>query len=88
MVPNHGAEISVIWLVERNAIKLLLLIPSYGKKLWGPDKFQCHLTLVALFKIFRSLFFYIENRSMCREVTTIPWHLLSQICLRDTSPLE
>ena len=46
-------------------------------KLWGPAKFQFKTTLVALFEIrFRSLFFDVEKRRQCSEVTTIPWDLL------------
>ena len=46
-------------------------------KLWGPEKFQCYTTLVALFEIrFRSLFFDVEKRRQCSEVTAIPWDLL------------
>ena len=37
---NHQ-EISMIWLVERSAIKLLVLIRYLRKKLWGREKFQC-----------------------------------------------
>ena len=42
-------------------------------KFWGPEKFQCYTTLVALSEIgFRS-FFDVENRRQCSEVTAIPW---------------
>ena len=77
-INHHGAEISVIWLVEWNAIKLLILITLLGKnKLWGPEKFQCYTTLVAFLEIhFRSLFFDTEKRRQCSEVTAIPWDLL------------
>ena len=41
-------------------------------KLWGPEKSQCYTTLVALSKIrFRSLFFDVEKRRQCSEVTSI-----------------
>ena len=46
------------------------------KKLWGPEKFQRYTTLVALFEIrCRSLFFDVEKRRQCSEVTAIPWDL-------------
>ena len=39
-------------------------------KLGGPEKFQFYTTLVALFEIrFRSLFFDVEKRRQCSEVT-------------------
>ena len=46
-------------------------------KLWGPEKFQCYTTLVALSEIlFRFLFFDVEKRRQCSEVTVITWGLL------------
>ena len=55
---HHGAEISVIWLVERSAIKLLILICYYGKTNEAQRNFNANTTFVALFEIrFRSLFF-------------------------------
>ena len=46
-------------------------------KIWGPEKFQCYTTVVALFEIrFRSLFFDVEKIRQCSEVKTIPWDLL------------
>ena len=51
---------------------------------WGPEKFQCHTILVALFEIrVTSIFFNVEKRRPCSEVTTIPCDLLSQICSRE-----
>ena len=45
-------------------------------KLWGPEKFKCYTTLVALFEIrFRSLFFDVEKRRQYSEVTAIHWDL-------------
>ena len=42
-------------------------------KLYDPEKFKCHTTLVALFEIrFRSFFFEVEKRRQCSEVTAIP----------------
>ena len=46
-------------------------------KFWGPEKFQCYTTLVALSEIrFKSLFLEVEKRRQCSEVTAIPWDLL------------
>ena len=76
---HHGAESSAILLVERSAVKLLILIKILIRKnkLCGPEKSQCFTTLVALFQIrFRSLFFDVEKGRQCSEVTTIPWNLL------------
>ena len=58
---HHGADISVIWFVERSAIKLLILIRK--NKLGGPEKFHCYTTLVSLFEIrLRSLFFWRRKK--------------------------
>ena len=75
---RHGAEISVIWLVERSAMKLLILIPYHGKTNFEVQKkFNANTTLVALFEIrFRSLFLDVEKRRQCSEVEAIPWDLL------------
>ena len=75
---HHGVEISVIWLVQTGAIKLLILIRYYGKTNFEVQRrFNTNTTLVALFKIrFRSLFFDVEKRRQCSEVTAIPWDLL------------
>ena len=46
-------------------------------KSWGPEEFQCYATWLALSEIrFRSLFFDVEKRRQCSEVTAIPWDLL------------
>ena len=65
---HHGAEISAIWLVERSAIKLLILIRYYGKATFeGQRNFNANTTLTAFFEIcFRSLFFDVEKR---RQIT-------------------
>ena len=70
------------WLVERSAIKLLILIRHKGKPISEVHRnFNANITLVALFEIlFRSFFFDVENRRHCNEVMAIPWNLLWQIC--------
>ena len=70
---HPGAEISVTWLIERGAIKLLILICYYGKaKFEAQRNFNANTTLVAFFEIrFRSLYFDAEKRRQCNEVTAI-----------------
>ena len=75
---HHGAEISVIWLVERSAIKLLILMCYLGKTNFEVQRnFNANTTLVRLSEIhFRSLFFDVKKRRQCSEITPIPWDLL------------
>ena len=82
---HHGAEISVIWLVERSAIKLLILIRYYGKTNFEVQRnFKDNTAVVALFEIrFRSLFFDVGKRRQSSEVKAIPWDLLQQSCSRE-----
>ena len=70
---HHGAEISVIWLAERSAITLLILVCYQGKTNFEVQRnFNANATLVALFTIrFRSLFFDIKTRRQCSQVTAI-----------------
>ena len=72
---HHGAEISVI---KRSAIKLLILIRYHGRTNFEVQRnFNGNTTLVALFEIcFRPLFFDVEKRRQCSEVTAMPSHLL------------
>ena len=82
---HHGSEISVIWLVEWTAIKLSILICYYGKTNFEVQiNFNAKTTLTALFEIhFRFLFFDVEKRRQCSEVTAILWDLLWQFCSRE-----
>ena len=62
---NHdGAEISVIWFIERSAIKLLILCVSREKQIWGSEKLHCQhfIDTAALFYIgFSYLFFDVKK---------------------------
>ena len=71
---HHGAEISVISLVEWSAIKLLILMCYQGKADFEVQiNFNVNTTLVAFFKIrLSSLYFDMEKRRQCSEVTAIP----------------
>ena len=77
-INHHNTEISVVWLVERSAIKLLILKGYYGKtNVEVQRNFNASTILVALFEIyFRSLFFDVEKRRQCSKVTAMPWDLL------------
>ena len=61
---HHGAETSVIWIVERSVIQLLISIRYYGKTNFEVQiNFSANTTLVALFEIrFRSLFLDLEKK--------------------------
>ena len=78
---NHdGAEISLIWFVERSAIKLLILCVAREKKTLRSKE----ILMIALFGIrFQSLFFGVKKRRQYSEVTTIAWDLRWQLCSID-----
>ena len=69
----HGAEISVIRLVERSAIKLLILyVTREEQTLRSREISNLIVTLLALIEIrFRSFFIDVEKRRQYSEVTTI-----------------
>ena len=73
----HGTAISVIWLVERSAIKLLISIRYYRKTNFEVLRnFNVTLHWWQFSGRFRSLFFEAKKRRQCSKVTTIPWDLL------------
>ena len=67
LINHNGARITAIWLVERSAIKLLVLYVTRGKTNFEVQrKFNANTTLVTPLDIhFRSLFFEVEKRVQC-----------------------